>query len=113
MSTANATCDQLMAILERYHQVRKALAGITQKNWLDSAGDMQAQLDRLVYRGFMVGVPEPNLRDYPRYLEGLLKRIEKLPHAAGRDRQRMQEMVPAALDDELFAKYGVESYNFV
>ncbi len=94
MTTANATGDQLMAILERYHHVRKALGGITQKNWLDSARDMQAQLDRLLYRGFMVKVPETNLRDYPRYLDGLLKRMEKLPHAAGRDRQRMEEMAP-------------------
>ncbi|MGD8908965.1 MAG: ATP-dependent RNA helicase HrpA, partial [Chromatiales bacterium] len=36
MTQANATCDQLLAILERYHRVRKALSGITQKNWLDS-----------------------------------------------------------------------------
>jgi ATP-dependent helicase HrpA len=92
MSQANATCDQLMAILERYHQVRKALSGVTQKNWLDSVRDMQAQLDRLVYRGFMAEVPESHLSEYPRYLDGLSKRIEKLTHAAARDRQRMAEM---------------------
>ncbi|MEJ2692395.1 MAG: DUF3418 domain-containing protein, partial [Candidatus Thiodiazotropha sp.] len=92
MTLANETCDQLMAILERYHLVRKALSGITQKNWLDSARDMRAQLDRLIFQGFMAEVPESHLLDYPRYLNGLLKRIDKLPHAAGRDRQRMAEM---------------------
>jgi ATP-dependent helicase HrpA len=92
MSQANQVCDQLMSILDRYHQVRKALSAITQKNWLDSVRDMQAQLDRLIYQGFMTEVAESNLHDYPRYLDGLLKRIEKLPHAAGRDRQRMGEM---------------------
>jgi ATP-dependent helicase HrpA len=92
MSLANETCDQLMVILERYHQVRKALSGITQKNWLDAVQDMQAQLDRLIYQGFMAEVPESHLLDYQRYLSGLLKRIDKLPHAAGRDRQRMTEM---------------------
>jgi ATP-dependent helicase HrpA len=92
MTQANATCDQLLAILERYHRVRKALSGITQKNWLDSLRDMQAQLDRLVYHGFMADVSEPHLREYPRYLDGLSKRIEKLFHAAARDRDRMAEM---------------------
>ncbi len=92
MSQANQVCDQLMSILDRYHQVRKALSAITQKNWLDSVRDMQAQLDRLIYQGFMTEVAESNLHDYPRYLDALLKRIEKLPHAAGRDRQRMGEM---------------------
>ncbi len=92
MAQANETCEQLMNVLEHYHRVRKRLSGITQKNWLDSVRDMQTQLDRLVYRGFMAGVSEAHLRDYPRYLNSLLKRIEKLPHAAGRDRQRMAEM---------------------
>jgi ATP-dependent helicase HrpA len=92
MAQANETCEQLMNVLEHYHQVRKSLSGITQKNWLDSVRDMQTQLDRLVYRGFMAEVSEAHLRDYPRYLNSLLKRIEKLPHAAGRDRQRMAEM---------------------
>ncbi len=92
MSTANDACDQLLAILERYHQVRKSLSAITQKNWLDSLRDMQDQLDSLVYRGFMAEVPEVQLREYPRYLDGLSKRIEKLSHAAARDRQRMAEM---------------------
>ncbi|MEJ2455029.1 MAG: ATP-dependent RNA helicase HrpA [Candidatus Thiodiazotropha sp.] len=92
MSTANEACDQLVIILERYHQVRTSLSAITQKNWLDSLRDMQDQLDSLVYRGFMAEVPEVHLREYPRYLDALSKRIEKLPHAAARDKQRMAEM---------------------
>jgi ATP-dependent helicase HrpA len=92
MSQANEICDQLSAIMEPYRQVRQALDGITQKHWLDAAGDMRRQLDRLVYRGFMAEVPASSLSAYPRYLEGLLKRIEKLPLAAARDRQRMAEM---------------------
>jgi ATP-dependent helicase HrpA len=92
LSQANEVCDQLLAILARYHQVRRALSGITQKNWLDSVRDMQSQLDRLVYQGFMAEVPEKQLQEYSRYLDGLSKRIEKLAHAAVRDRQRMAEM---------------------
>ncbi len=92
MSQANETCEQLLDIMQPYQQVRQALNGITQKNWLDAVSDMRMQLDRLVYRGFMAEVPAPRLLAYPRYLAALLKRIEKLPHAAARDRQRMQEI---------------------
>jgi ATP-dependent helicase HrpA len=92
LSRSNALCDQLLGILDLYQQVRKQLSGLTQKNWLDSLRDMQQQLDRLVYRGFMAQVSESRLNDYPRYLGGLLKRMEKLAHAAARDRQRMAEM---------------------
>jgi ATP-dependent helicase HrpA len=92
LTLANEICNQLLLILQRYHKVRKALNGITQRNWLDSVRDMQSQLDRLVYRGFMADVPERQLREYPRYLDGLNKRIDKLLYAAARDRQRMAEM---------------------
>ncbi|MEJ2402724.1 MAG: ATP-dependent RNA helicase HrpA [Candidatus Thiodiazotropha sp.] len=92
MALANQWCDQLMRILEAYHQARTAVAGITQINWMSSATDMQNQLNRLVFQGFLQRVSEPHLRDYPRYLEGICKRVDKLPQAAARDQQRMREM---------------------
>ncbi|MES9992748.1 MAG: ATP-dependent RNA helicase HrpA [Candidatus Thiodiazotropha sp.] len=92
MEQANLSCEQLLKILELYHQTRKAISSITQVNWMNSVLDMQQQLDRLVYRGFMQQVADTRLNDYPRYLQGILKRLEKLPHAARRDQQRMLEM---------------------
>ncbi|MEJ2589832.1 MAG: ATP-dependent RNA helicase HrpA, partial [Candidatus Thiodiazotropha sp.] len=92
MSQANRICAQVHEILESGHRVRKALGAITQKHWMVSVLDMRSQLDRLVYRGFLDQVPEARLADYPRYLNGMLKRIDKLTHAAGRDQQRLAEM---------------------
>ncbi|MEW8509534.1 MAG: ATP-dependent RNA helicase HrpA [Candidatus Thiodiazotropha sp.] len=92
MEQANASCKQLLEILESSHTTRKAINSITQVNWMGSVMDMQRQLDRLVYRGFMQQVPDERLNDYPRYLQGILKRVEKLSHAARRDQQRMAEM---------------------
>jgi ATP-dependent helicase HrpA len=92
MQQANSSCQQLLQILELSHQCRKVLSSITQVNWMRSVMDMQHQLDRLVYRGFLQQVADERLSDYPRYLNGILKRIEKLSHAAIRDQQRMQEM---------------------
>ena len=92
MEQANRVCELLVGILEGYHQVRQVLAEITQKLWQASVADMERQLDRLVYRGFLQRVPAQRLADYPRYLKAILKRCEKLPHGASRDLRRMQEM---------------------
>ncbi|MES9812790.1 MAG: ATP-dependent RNA helicase HrpA [Candidatus Thiodiazotropha sp.] len=92
MQQANRSCQQLLEILELSHQTRKAISAVTQVNWMSSAMDMQHQLERLVYRGFLQQVPDERLSDYPRYLQGISKRVDKLTHAAARDRQRMHEM---------------------
>jgi ATP-dependent helicase HrpA len=92
MQQANRSCQQVLQILQLSHQSRKAITAITQVNWMRSVMDMQQQLGRLVYGGFLQQVPDERLDDYPRYLQGLLKRIEKLSHAAARDQQRMAEM---------------------
>ncbi|WP_462322477.1 ATP-dependent RNA helicase HrpA [Halochromatium sp.] len=91
---AQEVCTLTATILGTYQAVRKRLDGITQVQWMPSVLDMRAHLDRLVYRGFLVQVPFEHLRDYPRYLRALEQRAEKLPQAATRDRERMQELAP-------------------
>jgi ATP-dependent helicase HrpA len=79
-------------ILERYQAVRQALAGRIPPAWLPSARDAQAQLDRLVWRGFLLATPWKRLVEVPRYLGALAKRLEKLQFGVTRDQQRMGEM---------------------
>ncbi len=79
-------------ILDCYQQVRKALSGITQINWMASLADIKQQLDRLVYVGFLRHTPYQQLKQLPRYLKAIGLRLEKLSHAAARDGTRMQEM---------------------
>ncbi len=50
---ANRVCAEFADIMNRYQQVRKRLSETTQINWIASIGDMQEQLDRLVYKGFL------------------------------------------------------------
>jgi ATP-dependent helicase HrpA len=57
-----------------------------------SLGDMKQQLDRLVFVGFLQYTPYQQLKQLPRYLQAISMRLEKLGHAAARDRKRMQEM---------------------
>ncbi|MCG7867375.1 MAG: ATP-dependent RNA helicase HrpA [Candidatus Thiodiazotropha taylori] len=92
MGNSNRLCEQLLKIFEVYHQAHRTIHGINQINWMKSVMDMREQLDRLVYQGFLQQIPEDQLKEYPRYLKGLLMRAEKLSHAAARDQQRMAEM---------------------
>jgi ATP-dependent helicase HrpA len=94
MPTANEVCDLASRILDAYQGLRKRLAGITQINWMPSVLDLRAQLDALVFRGFLQQVPFARLKEYPRYLRAAEQRTEKLFHAAGRDQQRLAELKP-------------------
>ncbi len=47
--------------------------------------DEHAHLAALVYPGFITQTPWAHLKDLPRYLKGILKRLEKLPAAEQRD----------------------------
>jgi ATP-dependent helicase HrpA len=95
MTIAGLVCRQVGEILGDYQQVRKRLAETTQINWLASVKDMQQQLDRLIYQGFLQQTPEEQLTEMPRYLRAIQLRLEKLPHAATRDQQRVREMAEA------------------
>ncbi len=94
IETANGVCELAADILDAYQRLRRRLAGITQVNWMHAVLDLRAQLDGLVYRGFLQQVPVRQLRHYPRYLKAADQRAEKLAHAAGRDQERLRELGP-------------------
>ncbi|WP_456406015.1 ATP-dependent RNA helicase HrpA [Thiolapillus sp.] len=96
-------CELAGGILQLYQQVRKTLSGITQINWLASTQDMQGQLDRLVFQGFLQQIPWRQLQQYPRYLKALASRLEKLRTAATRDQQRLNEL--QAVHDEWLQRW--------
>jgi ATP-dependent helicase HrpA len=85
-------------ILAKAHELRTRLAATRQSTWESSVRDMRAQLDRLVYRGFLAQAEMPRLRQYPRFLQAMQVRLDKLAVAAARDQQLMQEM--KGLQDE-------------
>ncbi len=89
---AQEVCLLAERILAAYQSLRVRLAAITQTNWMESLSDIRAQVDRLVFRGFLQEIPFECLTQYPRYLQAAQKRAEKLLHAGTRDRQRMVEM---------------------
>ena len=63
--------------------------------------DLERQLARLVYPGFLRAVPLAHLADYPRYLKAMALRAERLRRDPARDQARMLELRPfeQALDE--------------
>jgi len=101
-------------ILDLHAQVAARLNAKPQ--FVAAMRDESAHLMALVAAGFITATPWPHLKSLPRYLRGILKRLEKLPAAEQRDSRGMANVLtlqnkylarrsqvmgeaPAALDD--------------
>jgi ATP-dependent helicase HrpA len=60
----------------------------------DVADDIQAQLQRLMPKHFVQQTPWAQLQHLPRYLKGIVMRLDKLRADAARDAQRLAELRP-------------------
>ena len=88
----NALAETIGRALEEYHQARKALGGNIPPAWLHAVSDIQAQLDALVYPGFVLATP-PQWREHlPRYLKAARLRMEKVGRNPERDRANALEV---------------------
>ena len=56
--------------------------------------DMEGQLARLMTKSFVIDTPYVQLTHFPRYLKGMVMRVDKLKGDPARDSQRIQEMTP-------------------
>ncbi len=88
----NEVATLLHTLLQQYHSLRVAIKGNIPPFWLHAMADIQQQLDGLVYKGFIVETPYHYLENYPRYLKGMLLRVEKLMHNLDRDKAAMQSV---------------------
>ena len=62
-----------------------ALARMTGKVFAESVADMHAQRDALVFNGFVTATGHAHLSDVERYLNGILRRLDKLAERPARD----------------------------
>ena len=60
----------------------------------DVADDITAQLQRLVPKRFVALTPYAQLQHFPRYLKGIVMRLDKLRADPARDGQRLAELRP-------------------
>jgi ATP-dependent helicase HrpA len=88
-------------------QVRKALKGKIPLDQIQSRGDIQDQLDNLVFAGFVSAYGSHRLSDIVRYLKAIQRRLEKLPVAPNKD--RLMTLTLANLEEQY--KAVVKAYE--
>ena len=87
VENANKICDILSIVFDSFNKIRKQIKKNNKPNWLQSLSDIQSQLDHLIYEDFLYFTPIEYLEHYPRYLQGIQQRLDKLQQVAERDRQ--------------------------
>ncbi len=92
--TKNELCQQLSTVLSLNHDVRKQLKGTIDLRLLETLNDVKDQLGSLVYPGFLDDLSMDELRQYPRYLKAILKRLDKLVGDSHKDRPLYLEIQP-------------------
>ncbi|MBN3853182.1 ATP-dependent RNA helicase HrpA [Paraburkholderia sp. Ac-20340] len=81
-------------ILAEYASLAKKL--VQAKAFGAPAADMQAQVDALISKRFILDTPYAQLVHFPRYLKGVALRIDKLRADPGRDARQVAEFQPLA-----------------
>lgn len=86
---------QVEKILTAAHGIRKRFKGKMTLELAFAHSDIQAQLDRLIYKGFVADTGAERLGDLFRYMQGIERRLEKIPVDPNRDRMYMLKVQQA------------------
>jgi len=89
-------------VLAEAATVRERVARLTAPPLQRSVTDASAHLDRLVRPRFVIRAGAARLDDVARYVRGIAYRLDRLADDVGRDRRRMDEVVP--LEEEFAAR---------
>ncbi len=81
--------------LSTAHDIRKKLKGNVSLNIIQSHGDIKQHLESLVFKGFVTESGHDKLDDINRYLQAIIRRLEKLPIDPNQDRLKMIEIEKA------------------
>jgi ATP-dependent helicase HrpA len=90
--TTLGTVIAVQRILTLARAVRRRLSGTSNPVMIPALTDVRAQLDGLVYRGFVTDTGWQGLAEIPRYLQAMEKRLDRLPANAQRDRQLTEQV---------------------
>ncbi len=90
----------MYGILKQYNGLMKQLKGKIPLALANSMADVKFQLAQLVFPGFLVETPGVWLQEYPRYLEAVDRRLEKMAREMGRERTFLHEF------DGLWSRYA-------
>lgn len=87
---AEKVCILLETILDKQIKVYSRLSDKDVVKHVGATSDIEGQMDYLIFGGFINDVPYKYLQQYPRYLQSILKRLEKLDGAQQKDKQNTQ-----------------------
>lgn len=93
--TTLAIAADVEQVLSLHYQISKKMKGKVAFDQVMAYSDIKAQLDQLVYRGFVVKTGADKLKDLQRYLKATGRRLEKLPIDPNKDRLAMIQLQPA------------------
>ncbi|MGE6649156.1 ATP-dependent RNA helicase HrpA [Shewanella colwelliana] len=101
--TAAKIALKVEEILTLYQKVKKRLRGKISLDIAFAMSDIQAQLDKLVFKGFVEQCGWQRLPDLVRYLKAIDNRLDKLPVDPNRDRLHLHSInnVQKLLDEQL------------
>ncbi|MBU2893870.1 ATP-dependent RNA helicase HrpA [Colwellia sp. D2M02] len=86
------------------HDISKKMKGSVPLNIIQAHGDIKQQCEHLVFKGFVSASGLKRLDDIIRYLQGVLRRLEKLPIDPNQDRIKLLDVNKA--DDAYQAILG-------
>lgn len=78
--------------LVKAHELKRLLKGRFSFELARSYADISAQLDRLIYKGFISSCGMEHLQDLPRYLQAAIERISKLQRDVVRDQMYLRTL---------------------
>ncbi|MEA5445325.1 ATP-dependent RNA helicase HrpA [Gammaproteobacteria bacterium AB-CW1] len=81
-------------VLEKHADIRRQLGGKLNPVLLKAGRELGEQLDFLLFPGFLAQVPPEQLAEYPRYLEAIHRRLDKLQQGNPRDPRLAAEIRP-------------------
>jgi ATP-dependent helicase HrpA len=90
----NLISSMLMATLQPFHGLQSILAKPAPKGFELAYQDMRAQLNGLIYAGFLRTLPLVWLKRMPVYMKAMERRMAKLREGVARDAGRQAEIEP-------------------
>ncbi|WP_310963188.1 ATP-dependent RNA helicase HrpA [Nocardioides terrisoli] len=84
--------DLVVRVLGDWRETDRLLHGRVELPMLPAMTDLRGQLARLVHDGFVAEAGTAALRNYPRYLAAMRRRVQRLPESPARDREQQDRV---------------------
>ncbi|MBF0425710.1 MAG: ATP-dependent RNA helicase HrpA [Magnetococcales bacterium] len=94
LPTISTLLQQVTEILTGHHQLLLNLSAAESAAQATLVPDVREQLAHLVHPGFLIDTPADWLKEYPRYLQGIVLRLERFKLAPGKDRDKAAKLAP-------------------